>query len=55
MTGLGDPDGDDRGDLDHAPTLPDLVERGVQPDVGVLALDGASEERAASARATNSR
>src|SRR6266571_5500646 len=45
LTGLGDPDRDDRGNRGDSPSLADLVERGIEPHVGVLALDRASKER----------
>jgi hypothetical protein len=40
-----DPHRDHGGHLDHPTALPDLVERGIEPDVGVLAFDRAREER----------
>ena len=44
VAGLGDPHRDDRGHRDHSPPFPDLVERGVEPHVGMLGLDGAGQE-----------
>jgi hypothetical protein len=39
VTRLGDPDRNDRGHRDYPARLTDLVERGVQPHVRMLALD----------------
>lgn len=41
---LRDPDRDDRGDRGDPAGLTDLVERGVEPEVGVLVLDRATQE-----------